>query len=236
MTGLVADGEQRLDVGIAGASARRMEARERRRRETRQSGKGPAVRVLELLRGGSAEERRIRAREKRWAVGATGEEMLAESLGRRCPKVFFLHDRRLPGGRANIDHIAVAPTGIYVIDAKRYRGKIEVRKRRRGVSELRIAGRNRTKLISGMRRQVEGVQGLLTPLAADVPVHGSLCFLHPEGLLAESGLPLLRRLSVDGFRLFYPRALARQLNKQGSIDGGRARELQVELARRLPSA
>jgi hypothetical protein len=35
-----------------------------------------------------------------------------------------LHDRAVPRGRANIDHIAVVPSGVWVIDTKRYRGRV----------------------------------------------------------------------------------------------------------------
>jgi hypothetical protein len=35
----------------------------------------------------------------------------------------LLHDRRIPGTRANIDHLAVTPTGVYVIDTKKYQGR-----------------------------------------------------------------------------------------------------------------
>ena len=38
----------------------------------------------------------------------------------------MLHDRRIPGTRANIDHIAVASSAVWVIDAKRYNGKLAV--------------------------------------------------------------------------------------------------------------
>ena len=38
-----------------------------------------------------------------------------------------LHDRAVPGGRANIDHIAVVPSGVWVIDTKHYRGRLEQR-------------------------------------------------------------------------------------------------------------
>lgn len=34
-----------------------------------------------------------------------------------------LHDRRIRGAQTNIDHIVIGPTGIWVIDAKRYVGK-----------------------------------------------------------------------------------------------------------------
>ena len=32
------------------------------------------------------------------------------------------------GKRSNIDHLAIAPFDVYVIDGKRYKGKVEVRK------------------------------------------------------------------------------------------------------------
>lgn len=76
--------------------------------------------------------------ERRWATGALGEERVAQALARRCPVVPLLHDRRMPRSRANIDHLAFAPTGVYVIDAKHYRGKIEVVNRLLGVSKLKI--------------------------------------------------------------------------------------------------
>jgi hypothetical protein len=51
-------------------------------------------------------------------------------------------DRRIRRSRANIDHIAVASSGIWVIDAKRYNGKVEVRKPLLGTPKLIIAGRD----------------------------------------------------------------------------------------------
>src|SRR4051794_39616386 len=40
-----------------------------------------------------------------------------------------LNDRRVPGTRGNIDHIVVAPAGVFVVDAKNYRGRIDIRDR-----------------------------------------------------------------------------------------------------------
>ena len=42
-----------------------------------------------------------------------------------------MHDRRIRGTKANIDHIAIGPSGVWVIDAKRYKDKRP---------ELRVAG------------------------------------------------------------------------------------------------
>ena len=47
-------------------------------------------------------------------------------------------------------HLAVVPSGVYVIDAKRYKGKIEVRKLFFGDAKLVIGGRDKTKLIAGV--------------------------------------------------------------------------------------
>lgn len=83
-------------------------------------------------------------RERAWRDGAMGEEAVASHLAKTCPDVVVLHDRRMPRSRANIDHIAIAPSGVFVIDAKRYRGKIEVRKPLFGDAKLVIRGRDKT--------------------------------------------------------------------------------------------
>src|SRR5205085_1810838 len=60
-----------------------------------------------------------------WASGAAGERRVAERLAVLAGEdVLLLHDRRIPGTRANIDHLAVGPAGVYVIDAKRYRDAV----------------------------------------------------------------------------------------------------------------
>jgi hypothetical protein len=43
-----------------------------------------------------------------------------------------LHDRRMPCSQANIDHIVLVPSGVWVIDSKRVRGRIRVEDRRDG--------------------------------------------------------------------------------------------------------
>ena len=138
--------------------------------------------------------------------------------------------------RANIDHIAIAPSGVYVIDCKRYKGKIAVATPLFGKPKLKIAGRDRTKLIDGLDRQVAHVEAALALVAAEVPVHGCLCFVAPEGLLADVGLPLLRTLKINGYPLYYPKRLAKRLNRDGPITPHRAQRLQAELDRRLPPA
>ncbi len=148
---LVASGESESGSGVPGRSARR-EAKRLRERRLRVAGERSGL--VRIFFGVSAAEKRLVAMERDWVTGARGEEMLAEHLARKCPGTALLHDRRMPSSRANIDHIAVAPSGVYVIDAKRYKWKIEVRKPLFGDAKLVIAGRDRTELIHGLQKQV----------------------------------------------------------------------------------
>ena len=82
-----------------------------------------------------------------WKQGATGELRVAEILD-GLEGISTIHDRRVPGSKANIDHLAVGPAGVYVIDAKKYAGGVE--KRNVGgwfrVDErLYVGGRDRSK-------------------------------------------------------------------------------------------
>jgi hypothetical protein len=96
------------------------------------------------------------APEQRWAHGAGGEELVEAALAKRCgPDVVVLHDRALPRSRANIDHLAVAPSGVRVVDAKRCAGKITVKKPLRGAAKLELAERDRTQLVDALGKQVE---------------------------------------------------------------------------------
>jgi len=116
-----------------------------------------------------------------WKVGAEGEERVAEVLA-GVPGIEVLHDRRVPRSRANIDHLAIGPAGVYVIDAKKYKAGEPVEVRDVGGlfrTDLRLyyGGRDRTKLVDGVLGQVEVVRVALGPDLAGVPIHGVLCFI-----------------------------------------------------------
>ena len=219
-----------LDLGTAGASARREHERRRAKREGQVRDRHPRIGNL-LLKLQDAPEH-----EKAWATGATGEEALAASLVKRCPDVLALHDRRMPRSRANIDHLAIAPSGVYVIDAKRYKGKIEVRKPFFGEEKLTIAGRDKTKLVEGLKRQGDAVQLALDSIGQLAPVHTCFCFINPSGQSGGSGIPLIRTLSIEDCRLYYPRRLAKRLNQPGELDGDQIQLLSHSLARLFPPA
>lgn len=116
-----------------------------------------------------------------WKVGAEGEERVAEVLD-PVPGIEVLHDRRVPGSQANIDHLAVGPRGVFVIDAKKYKegSLIEVRDKGgllRSDLRLFVGGRDRTKLVDGVRSRMDVVRTALGDEFELLPVHGVLCFV-----------------------------------------------------------
>lgn len=221
---------ENLDLGTPGGSARREHERRRAKREAKTLEKHSSIGKL-LLRVQSAP-----ASETAWETGAAGEEALAGHLAKTCPEVLVLHDRRIPGRRTNIDHIAVAPAGVFVIDAKRYKGKIAVHKPFVGSPSLVIASRNKTKLVDGLARQHEVVQAALAPTIPEMPVHACFCFLNPSGQAGGTGLPLFRTLSIEGFPLFYPRKLSKRLNAPGALSEISRREVAQLLVTEFPEA
>jgi hypothetical protein len=222
--------EREIDLGTPGGSARREHERRRTRREAETRERHPRLGNL-LLRVQAAP-----ASETAWDTGAAGEEALASHLTKSCPNAIVLHDRRMPRSRANIDHLAVAPSGVFVIDAKRYKGKIEVRKPFFGEPRLLIAGRDKKKLVEGLARQQEAVRAALADAVPEMPVHACFCFLNPAGQSGGSDLPLFRTQSINGFPLLYPRKLSKRLNAPGELTAESRRDVAEMLARALPSA
>jgi hypothetical protein len=62
-----------------------------------------------------------------WRRGAAGERRTArllDPLERHGWAV--LHDLAVPGSQANIDHLVIGPGGVFVIDSKQYRGRLQL--------------------------------------------------------------------------------------------------------------
>jgi hypothetical protein len=139
--------------------------------------------------------------------------------------VVLLHDRAMPGSRANIDHLAVGPGGITVIDTKRLVGRVEVRGRGER-AEFRVGRRDRSKLLEGMAHQVAAVR-----VAADgIDVRAALCFVE------TAGLPLLRQLRARGILIDGPRGVARLAKRRGPFDTAAIDELVAKLDLWFPRA
>jgi hypothetical protein len=62
-----------------------------------------------------------------WRRGAAGERRTARLLGPLERQGWVvLHDLAIPGRRANLDHLVIGPGGVFVIDSKHYRGRLQL--------------------------------------------------------------------------------------------------------------
>ena len=239
-----------VDFGVAGASARRLfDAKEAKRRERLRSRWwvvaligvlgaiaggfvahslqmsvtggaviGAALPVFDVLR----RPQHIDA----WRSGAAGERAVGAMLDQlRVRGVVAIHDRRVPGRRTNIDHIAIAPTGVFVIDTKNVAGKVVASR-----NALRVAGRRQDKMLAGVTSQVTVVQQILDGLqGVPAPARGVLCF-------TKAGLPWFRPQPC-GVTLEYRRGLRRLLTKGDPLlSRDQVNTIATQLAIHLPAA
>jgi hypothetical protein len=62
-----------------------------------------------------------------WRRGAAGEQRTARLLAPLERQGWaVLHNLAVPGSRANLDHLMIGPGGVFVIDSKHYRGRLQL--------------------------------------------------------------------------------------------------------------
>lgn len=213
-----------IDIGVPGGSLDREYVRRIAAREQNVRARHPHIGGLLLRMRPPPDSTRA------FAVGAAGEREAAEALTREVgDTTLFLYNRRVGVGkeRGDIDIIAVAPSGVFVIDPKKYAGR-KVRANRARDCFL-IDGRRRTSLAVGMRRHLDavtkGVQLGPVPLA---PVSAAYCFIGAD-------LPM-RRLFVDGVPALGLRGAAELLRQAGPMGADQRAILHADLSRRFPPA
>jgi hypothetical protein len=167
------------------------------------------------------------ARDDTWEPGAIGEQRVGPLLERLRPfGAVPLHDRRIPGSQANIDHVVIAPSGVWIVDSKNYRGRIE-RRGRRSDARLFVDRRDRTSLVTGTTKQYDAVRYAITN--GNVPIHRVLCFTGSEWPF------FAKPFELDGVWVTWPKALIATITHAGG-DGVSVSEISAELAERLPAA
>jgi hypothetical protein len=178
--------------------------------------RGRLVTLLEALSADSLYE-------ARWARRAESEERARRLEALLAGSgVRLLNDRRVPGARATIDHIAIGPRGVTVIDAVREHGRARVADGR-----LLVDGEDRTRLVRDVLRQVEVIR-LGLAATPNLPIGGAICWVEPEGL------PRVRNLTLDGVAIEGARVLAEELRRPGPVSPRWVRHFSSILERRLP--
>jgi hypothetical protein len=68
---------------------------------------------------------RVSQDARNWQRGARGERRTARQLTRLARRGWVIfHDLALPGSRANIDHLVIGPSGVFLVDSKNWRGRL----------------------------------------------------------------------------------------------------------------
>ena len=168
-----------------------------------------------------------------WATGAVGEQQLGGMLARIAgPTLRVLHDRRIPKTTANIDQLVVCSSGVFVVDAKRYKDartdlRVEGGLIRPRQELLIVGGRDRTKLVEGMHKQLGLVRAALAD-QPDVPVQGVLCFVDADWPLIGGSF------TVQGISVMWPKKLKAMLTEPGSLHPDRIADVQWQLHEAFP--
>ena len=135
----------------------------------------------------------------------------------------------MPRSRANIDHLVIAPSGIWLVDSKRYlSGRLERRDRggwRTTDVRLYVGGRDNSSLVDGLKKQIDQVElTLLATPFSGVPVHGALCFV-------DAKLDMFARpFELRGVTVTWPRHLVAPMLNPDVVDGPTRRHLTHQLA------
>ncbi|MFD4315035.1 nuclease-related domain-containing protein [Streptomyces sp. NPDC058548] len=176
--------------------------------------RSPLVRLADLLGIETARGRQ----ENQWDAGAVGEKATAARLNTLARQGWtVLHDRALPTGRANVDHLLVSPAGVVIaLDSKRWSARYPLRV----VSGRLMHGdRDVTNRLNGIRHEARTVARVLG------------CPAIP--LVSMEGAPLAGgELVLDGIRIVPAdrtvtvlRSLARRHRAAGEHPGRRAAAL-----------
>ena len=140
--------------------------------------------------------------------------------------VLFLSGRRLATECEGGDFVtvAVAPTGVWIIDPKKHGGK----KVRAHDGTFVIGGRHAPEFAAGMSRRVAAVQAaVLRGPVPDAPINALHCFV-------DAGLPL-RRLTVGGVDATTVRGARKRLQQPGPLDAVHRMGLHAYLGLEFPS-
>jgi len=241
-------GSREIEWGVGGRSVAREAARRSERHRQRQEHRIAAdrewrVRVkaerpftgrLQAALTPMARVQPVPQHIQAWAAGTKGEQVVGEVL-EAIPGIIALHDRRKPGTRSNIDHIAVTSAGVWVIDTKVRTGKKLEYRDKGGLfsrdERLIIGGRDETRLVEGMAWQIEAVRRAGAELLSDIAVRPALCFVD-----ATLGLLDRRPWTVRGVVVCWRACLPDLLLRPGPLDGQRMTEIAECIISRLPPA
>lgn len=191
--------------------------------------------VSQTSRDGLARAGIERRSNPSWRRGADGDPLLAAELeGCVGDDAIVLHGRIAPTARGTIDHLVVAASGVWIVDAKSYWGVAE----RRDVGNWRtvdhrlyVNGRDETAAVDNVTWQAAVVRATLDSIGcAEVPVHPVLLFV------GSGGRWFVQPIEIRGVRAMWTKQLTELVSARGTIDAEARRSIAAQLDGALPTA
>lgn len=192
--------EVRLTDSVAGRSAQRKYERLHANRDAHIAKRSAPIRWISRVIGepGSTTA---------WRKGAIGEEKLGARIASlRDEGMVVIHDLSIPNSRANIDHVVIAPSGIHVIDAKRYSGLIKVRN-----GNLYVGSSKRTNLVEKLAGQILAIDRATVDVHLPTVITPVLCFVDGEWPLLGRGYEL------QAVKIVWPKKLYELVRRPGDL-------------------
>lgn len=141
-------------------------------------------------------------------------------------RAFVFHRRLVDPALPLVDHIAIAPSGVWLIQREHVHcARVTVRHRLKRRPTLHIGGRDRTALVDPLDQALSAVRALLCD-SPDAPIRTAL-------VLPGAEFPLLRTLAIGDHAILRPAQLLAELDARGPLKRMRAREVAEALDARL---
>jgi len=129
-----------------------------------------AAREAERLASVAEEQQ---SESEQWSKGAAGERATAAVLAGLPSGFVVFHDLHVPGSPANVDHLVVGPTGVFLVDSKAYSGKLTAS------GDMLWSGRH------PIRREVDTVNFIAGRVAAHLQMQTRPVLCFTEAALPE---------------------------------------------------
>lgn len=119
-----------------------------------------------MVRWGFRKLDELEAERLNWQRGDDGETVVGRILAGFPDEYCVINDLKVPGQQSNLDHVVVGPTGVFVLDAKNWRGVV----RADGKGELLLNDKRLDKNYIG--QYVGRIMGVKEKICAQVATTG----------------------------------------------------------------
>jgi hypothetical protein len=129
-----------------------------------------AMRAMEQAERLATRQAAAERRAAAFAAGAEGERIVAEALAPLSAAGYLLLHDRASGPRANLDHLVIGTSGVWLVNAKHWSGTITAE------TALRHNGRDRTKQLARAAQERAQITEILVAEGLRVPVRSVFAF------------------------------------------------------------